>query len=132
MTLQLQKERAMEFVRLLDGTNPDAMGALLAEDFEFEMIARMQGNAAIHGRQLFVDSARAFAEQMFPNGISFRLVSAIAEGPEVAIQVESDTIAHNGKQYSNRYHYYVRFSGDKIAQVRDYCDTDYVRNVLLS
>lgn len=122
----------MEFVKMLDGKSPQAMAELLADDFEFEMIARMQGNAAIHGRQAFVDSAQMFAAQMFPNGISFRLVSAIAEGPEVALQVESDTIAHNGKPYSNRYHYYFRFSGDKIAHVRDYCDTDYVRNVLLS
>jgi ketosteroid isomerase-like protein len=122
----------MEFVRMLDGRNPAAMRDLLADEFEFEMIARMQGNMAIRGKQVFVDSARMFAEQMFPNGISFRLVSAIAEGPEVALQVESDTIAHNGKPYSNRYHYYFRFAGDKIAQVRDYCDTDYVRNILLS
>lgn len=132
MTPELQKQRAMEFVRLLDGKDPRAMRELLADDFEFEMIARLQGNAAISGAQLFADSSQAFAATMFPNGISFRLVSAVAEGAEVALQVESETIAYNGRPYSNRYHYYFRFSGDRIAQVRDYCDTDYARNVLLS
>ncbi len=132
MTPELQKERAMQFVRCLDGKSPDAMAELLSDDFEFEMMAREQGSTVIRGRQAFVDTAAAFGRQMFPNGIAFSFVTSLAEGPQVALQAESETVAFNGKRYSNRYHYYFRFSGDKIAQAREYSDTDYVRKVLLS
>ena len=42
----------------------------------------------------------------------------------------SDTTAANGRRYANRYHWYVRFDGDKIAQLREYADTDHIRQTL--
>lgn len=47
MSPELQKERAMEFVQLLDGRNPEPLGDLVADAFEFGLIARLQGNIAI-------------------------------------------------------------------------------------
>jgi ketosteroid isomerase-like protein len=69
---------------------------------------------------------------MCPNGFNFKFGVAISEGPHVAIQLEGDAIASNGKRYNNRYHFYFRFEGDKIAQVREYCDTNHVREVFMS
>jgi ketosteroid isomerase-like protein len=59
-------------------------------------------------------------------------LTVVAEGPHVAIQAESDTVASNGKKYANRYHFYFLFDGDHIAQVREYNDVNLVREVLLS
>ena len=53
--------------------------------------------------------------------------SIVAEGPHVAIQAEADTMAGNGKRYANRYHFYIRFEGDRIVQAREYNDTNHVR-----
>ena len=50
----------------------------------------------------------------------------------VAIQAESDTVAANGKKYQNRYHFYFRFEGDRIALVREYNDTNHVREVFMA
>jgi ketosteroid isomerase-like protein len=48
-----------------------------------------------------------------------KIVTVVAEGPHVAVQSESDTAAGNGKKYANRYHFYFRFDGDRIGQVRE-------------
>jgi hypothetical protein len=62
---------------------------------------------------------------MFPNGLNMKLLTVVAEGPHVAIQAESDTVAGNGKKYANRYHFYFLFDGDRIAQVREYNDVTW-------
>jgi ketosteroid isomerase-like protein len=69
---------------------------------------------------------------MFPNGLNFKFHTIIAEGPQVAVQAESDTVAGNGKKYANRYHFYFRFAGDRISQVREYNDVNLVREVFYS
>jgi ketosteroid isomerase-like protein len=48
------------------------------------------------------------------------------------VQAESNTTAMNGKKYNNRYHFDIRFAGDKIAEVREYCDTNHAREVFFS
>jgi ketosteroid isomerase-like protein len=35
----------------------------------------------------------------------------------------------NGKRYNNRYHFYVLFHGDQIAQCREYNDSNHAREV---
>ena len=69
---------------------------------------------------------------MFPNGLNMKLLTVVAEGPHVAIQAESDTVAGNGKKYANRYHFYLRFDGDLICLAREYNDTNHVREVFMS
>ena len=132
MHANTQKELALDFIRCMNGKNQERLSEILADDFEFEMIANYPNNAPIRGREQFLGATAAFAEQMFPNGISFKFVSVLADGPEVAVQAESETTAFNGRHYANRYHYYFRFEAGKIAHVRDYCDTNYVVATLLS
>jgi ketosteroid isomerase-like protein len=131
MTPELRKRRVEEFIGLMNGKNPDALRALITDDFEYELVWRLPGNEPIRGKEAFVTASRAFFEQMFPNGVRFRFLTAIADGEEVALQAESETIAHNGRPYANRYHYYFRFAGEKIAQGREYCDSSYARETLL-
>jgi ketosteroid isomerase-like protein len=69
---------------------------------------------------------------MFPNGLNMRLLTVIDEGPQVAIQPESDTVAGNGKKYANRYHLYFLFDGNHIARVREYNDVNLVREVFFT
>jgi len=43
---------------------------------------------------------------------------------------EANTVAAKGNKYANRCHSYFRFDGDKIAEVREYCDTNHLGEVL--
>ena len=69
---------------------------------------------------------------MMPSGLGLRIDTVICEGDHCAIQAESNTVAANGKKYNNRYHFDIRFDGDKIAEVREYCDTNHAREVFFS
>ena len=132
MNLEQQKERALKFLKNFEKPDPQVFADLIADDFEFEMMGRLPGVAPTRGKEAFLKSTPAVLKAMFPNGLNMKFHSTIAEGPHVAIQAESDTTAGNGKKYANRYHFYFLFKGDKIAQVREYNDTNHVREVFMS
>ena len=132
MNLQEQKDRALTFLKNLEKPDVKVLDGLLANDVEFEMMGRLPGVAPIKGKDSLLKGLPPTLTQMFPNGLNLKFHTVIAEGPHVAIQAESGTVAGNGKKYANRYHFYFRFDGDKIAQIREYNDTNHVREVFMS
>ena len=127
MDLAKQKEAATAFLRALDKLDPATLANLVSDDFEFEMMGRLPGVKPIRGKHKFMANMPKTLTTMFPNGLNMKLLTIVAEGPHVAIQAESDTVAGNGKKYANRYHFC--FDGDRIAQVREYNDVNLVREV---
>ena len=128
MTPEQQKDRAREFLEMFENPDPTTLETMVSSDFEYQVMGSGKAFEPIRGKE----GMRGFAgqlKQMLPNGLNFRFGPIISEGSHVSIQAESDTKAANGKKYQNRYHFYIRFDGDKIAQVREYCDTDHVREV---
>jgi uncharacterized protein len=132
MELAKQKEAATTFLRALDKLDPAVLASLISDNFEFEMMGRLPGVAPIRGKDTLLKGLPVTLKQMFPNGLNLKFHTVIAEANQVAIQAESDTTAGNGKKYANRYHFYFRFDGDKIGQVREYNDTNHVREVFMS
>ena len=132
MDLARQKEIAATFLRAIDKLDPTMLGNLIADNFEFEMMGRLPGVKPIQGKDKFLANMPKTLSTMFPSGLNMKLLTIVAEGPHVAIQAESDTVAGNGKKYANRYHFYFLFEGDKIAQVREYNDVNLVREVFFS
>ena len=57
--------------------------------------------------------------------------TVFSEGNNVSVQCESNTTAANRRKYSNLYHFYIRFDGNRIAEVREYCDTNHAREVFV-
>jgi ketosteroid isomerase-like protein len=132
MNLEQNKEKARGFLAALEAADAKALGDLIADKFEFEMMGRLPGISPVTSKEAFLKGIPATMKGMFPKGLNLKIHTVIAEGPHVAIQAESDTTAGNGKKYANRYHFYFRFDGDKIGQVREYNDVNHVREVFMS
>ena len=132
MELARQKEAATTFLRALDKVDTAVLGNLVSDNFEFEMMGRLPGVKPVRGKDKFLANMPKTLNTMFPNGLNMKVVTVVAEGPHVAIQAESDTVAGNGKKYANRYHFYFLFEGDHIVQVREYNDVNLVREVFFT
>jgi hypothetical protein len=132
MNLEQEKENARKFLTTLEKPDAAFLGGLLADDFEFEMMGRLPGITPMRGKDAFIQGIAATMGAMFPKGLNIKIHTVIAEANQVAIQAESDTVAGNGKKYANRYHFYFRFDGDKLGQVREYNDVNHVREVFMS
>jgi hypothetical protein len=127
-----EKERALGFLKQLENPDAKSLGEMITDNFEFEVMGRLPGFGVLRGKDNFIKQFGQTIKTMFPRGLNIKIHTVIAEGPHVAIQCESDTTASNGKKYANRYHFYIRFEGDRIAQVREYNDTNHVREVFMS
>jgi ketosteroid isomerase-like protein len=55
--------------------------------------------------------------------LHFAVVSVLAEGDQVAAEVESDGLHVSGKRYANRYHFRFRIERGSIVEVKEYMDT---------
>jgi len=131
MTSAEKKELATEFHSEFKDPDPARLATMVANDFERKVMTRMEGMPPVKGHEELRNFVRGL-KAMMPSGLGLRIDTVICEGDHCAIQAESNTVAANGKKYNNRYHFDIRFDGDKIAEVREYCDTNHAREVFFS
>lgn len=67
-----------------------------------------------------------------PNGMSTRICGMIADGDKVAVELESNGVARDGRVYNNHYHDVFVIRDDMIVEVREYFDTQHVANMFLA
>ncbi|HEY2105863.1 MAG TPA: nuclear transport factor 2 family protein [Candidatus Binataceae bacterium] len=126
MDVAAQKERALVFLDQMNHPDANVLAPLITDDFEFEFMMRSP-SVNVQKHDEFLKWFPKIMKSWFPNGLNMKFHTVVAEGPYVAVQAEADTVAGNGKHYSNRYHFFIRFEGDRIAQAREYNDTNHVR-----
>lgn len=131
MTSAEKKELAVEFLTGFDDPDPARLATMVASDFEWKLMSRMEGMPPVKGLDGLRNLLRTL-KAMMPGGLGMKIETVICEGDRCAVQAESNTTASNGKRYNNRYHFDIRFDGEKIAEVREYCDTNHAREVFLS
>ena len=62
-------------------------------------------------------------------GLERTVVGSIAEGDDVAVEVESSGELKNGRSYRQQYHFLITVRDGKIASVREYLDTHHAWDV---
>lgn len=63
------------------------------------------------------------------DGLKMTVVSSIAEGDQVSVEVVSAGDLKNGRSYRQEYHFAMTFREGKIASVREYLDTQHAFDV---
>ncbi len=63
------------------------------------------------------------------SGLKMTVVSCIAEGDYVALEVVSEGDLKNGRQYRQEYHMRMAFRDGKITSVREYLDTQHANDI---
>ena len=131
MTPAEKKALVTEFLSDFENPDPARLATMIANDFEWKVMTRMEGMAPVKGLEGLRNLLKGL-KAMMPTGLGLRIDTVVCEGDRCAVQAESNTTAANGKKYNNRYHFDIRFDGDKIAEVREYCDTNHAREVFFS
>jgi uncharacterized protein len=126
-----KKELATDFLNEFEDPDPVRLATMVANDFEWKVMTRMEGMPPVKGHEGLRNLAKVL-KAMMPGGLGLKIETIICEGDRCAVQAESNTTAANGKKYNNRYHFDIRFAGGKIAEVREYCDTNHAREVFFS
>src|SRR5687768_12370206 len=66
----------------------------------------------------------------FPAGLAFTVRGLVGEGDAVAAEVESFGQHKNGRTYQNRYHFLFRVQGGVIREVKEYMDTQHLKDLI--
>ena len=132
MTAAEYKDRAMRFLDNFNHPDPRVFEELITDDFRFEMITTMKEFAPVRGKAAFAQAETERLNALFPDGLKMKLGTIVCDGPHVAVQAACDTIAMNGRRYVQRYHFFLRFEGELIAEGLEYNDTNLVREIFLT
>jgi len=132
MTAEEQQRRAIKFLENFNHPDQRVFEELITDDFTFEIATAIKDFPPARGKAEFAKGETERLKELFPQGLKMKLGTVICEGPHVAVQAEADTVAMNGRPYKQRYHFYLRFEGDLIAEGREYNDTNLVREVFLT
>ena len=126
-----QKQLAIKFLDNFNHADSEVFASLVTDDFRFEIVSSLKEFPPITGGREFAIREAETLKRLFPEGLKLKLETVISEGPHVVVLAKADTVAMNGKSYCQRYAFYLRFEGSRIAEGREYNDTNLVREVFI-
>jgi len=132
MTSSEQAERNKALTRAFFDVMETGDGDAIAEWYTEDGYVQTMGNTLISGKR-GKEETRAFAAgilRAFPEGLKFTIHNMTAEGDRVAVESASEGIHVSGAVYRNEYHFLFRWRDGKLAELREYMDTELVTDVL--
>ena len=131
MTVETNKQVAIDFIRATGAHDARTAGELMTDDVDYWV----QGKPHLFpyaGTRGKAEMCAYFATpSIFKGGLEQRIGAVTAEDDRVAVEVEVEGVAPNGKLYNNTFHYLFRFRDGKICQVKEYLDTFHAAEVFL-
>lgn len=117
------------FERFSAGDVPGVLD-LMAEDATWWLPGK-PGQLPVVGTRTKTQIAKLFhaMESQLEGPLKMTVKSAIAEGDQVAMEVESIGHLKNGRTYNQEYHFRIQLRDGKISVVREYLDTLHVQSV---
>lgn len=104
----------------------------IVNTYASEGCLQTMGNTMISGvfsRDQIAASAGGIFD-VFPEGLTFKALSMIAEGDKVAVEATSEGKHISGQTYSNDYHFLFEFQDGKLLRLKEYLDTERVTDIL--
>jgi len=107
----------------------DACFALLAEDIIWINIGSTKFSGTYTGKQALIEQLLGPIFGQLKAGISSTIENMIAEADLVVAQTTGNAETQDGKPYNNTYCQVFRIRKGKIAEVKEYFDTELVSAV---
>lgn len=127
-TSESNKEIVTEFFAALNRGDV----AFIVDAYAEDGCVQTMGTTLISGvfsREQIAASAGGIFD-VFPNGLTFNVLSMIGEGEKVAVEATSHGEHISEKTYSNDYHFLFEFRSGKLVKLKEYMDTERVTDVL--
>jgi hypothetical protein len=125
------KEVVFKFLRYMSTGAPDdaeKAGDMFTEDAEFWIVGTLPMSGMVRGREEILEKRiRPGSRLTVPGSKTLEIVSAIAEGDHVAVEWRSQREVIGMPHYKNEFFGLFRVEGDKIAMLREYMDTQSVK-----
>jgi len=127
--IEANKQIARDFMEAMSSGEAERILALYSDDVSVWTAGSLPFSG-LHDRR----EVAALCEGLlgaFPEGLRFSIQAMTAEGERVAIEAEGLGTHASGQVYHQRYHFLLVIRDGKIAQMKEYFDTELTREVLL-
>jgi ketosteroid isomerase-like protein len=130
MGTDTNKATAQRFFELFSASDIDGVLALMTDDATWRIPGKKEltPTAGVYTKERI---GRLF-HRMIDNltgGLRMTVLSCIAEGERVALEVTSSGDLKNGRLYRQEYHILMEFRDGRICAVREYLDTQHAHDV---
>jgi len=111
----------------------DGVMALMTDDATWLIPGKkeLSPTAGLYSREKIEKLFRRMLEGL-AGGLRMTVVSSMAEGERVALEVTSSGDLKNGRRYRQEYHFLIEFRDGKICAVREYLDTQHAHDVWIA
>ena len=130
MTTEDNKRSAAELFARFNASDIPGVLALMTDDVTWRVPGKPELSpvAGIYNKERL---KRLFGRMLaqLEAGLQMTVLGLLAEGNDVAVEVESRGDLRNGRKYRQQYHFLITFRDGKIASVREYLDTHHAFDV---
>lgn len=102
----------------------------LADDVCWIVTGQYSWWGTFHGRDAVLNGLMGHFRSLFdvrPRTVAYNF---IAEGDTVVVEAKGDNVTRTGRRYDNDYCMVWRVEDGRIKQIKEYCDSALVENVL--
>jgi ketosteroid isomerase-like protein len=130
MSTETNREVAAELFARFSKGDIDGVLALMTEDVNWRIPGKPELSPAAgdYGKERVGRLFRRMLTQL-ESGLAMTVVGSVAEGDQVAVEVESRGDLRNGRQYRQQYHFLIGLRDGKISSVHEYLDTQHAFEV---
>ena len=130
MTTEDNKRSAVELFARFSASDIPGVLDLMTDDVTWRVPGKPELSpvAGIYNKERL---KRLFGRMLaqLEGGLQMTVLGLLAEGNDVAVEVESQGDLRNGRKYRQQYHFLITFRDGKIASVREYLDTHHAFDV---
>lgn len=124
---------AKRFFELFSASDIDGALALMTEDATWRIPGKkeLSSTAGLYTKERIARLFRRMLDAL-SGGLRMTVISSVAEGDRVALEVTSSGDLKNGRLYRQEYHFLMEFRDGKICAVREYLDTQHAHDVWIA
>ncbi len=121
---------AQRFFELFSASDIDGVLALMTDDATWRIPGKQEltPTAGVYTKERIGRLFRRMIDN-HSTGLQMTVLSSIAAGNRVALEVTSSGDLKNGRLYRQEYHFLMEFRDGKISAVREYLDTQHAHEV---
>ena len=121
---------AQRLFELFSASDIDGVLALMTDDATWRIPGKKEltPTAGVYSKERIGRLFRRMLDNL-STGLRMTVLSSIAEGDRVALEVTSSGDLKNGRLYRQEYHFIMEFRDGKICAVREYLDTQHAHDV---
>lgn len=130
MSIEENKQVVMDFYDAAARGDMDRCFAILADDVTWTNIGTTKFSGTYSGKQDLIENLLGPVFSQLKAGIVSTIERLTAEADVVVAQTTGTAETHDGKPYNNSYCQVIRVRDGKIAEVKEYFDTQLTSSVL--